>query len=95
MTDVRQIELDDMVAQMSTEAGRRMAHRLLERAGVFRQTFSVDPYITAFNEGQRSQGLSVLADIMAACPQQYLVMTAEAKQLEERLAAEAQQGDTQ
>lgn len=83
----RERELSDMVAQMATETGRRLVHRLLERAGVFRQTFSPDSHITAFNEGQRSQGLAVLGDLMAACPQQYLLMTQEAEALAQSDAA--------
>jgi hypothetical protein len=95
----RERELSDMVAQMGTETGRRFVHRLLTLAGVFRQTFAMDSHITAFNEGQRSQGLAVLADVMAACPQQYLQMIQEAKALEamdaQRIANETKQGETE
>lgn len=95
----RERELADMRAQMVTEFGRRMVHRMLVRAHVFEQSFSADPYITAFNEGQRSQGLAVLAELMAACPEHYLTMIQEAKRLEAedaaRLADEKQQGENE
>lgn len=89
----RERELEDIRAQMATEVGRRIVHGQLERAGVFRSTFAAGaPDITAFQEGQRSQGLALLAVVMAACPNQYIRMTEEAKALAEqdakRMAAE-------
>lgn len=43
--------------------GRAWVNELLERCGIFRQTFTGDAAQTAFNEGVRSVGLMVYAAI--------------------------------
>jgi hypothetical protein len=58
--------------------GRAYIHELLKRCHVFTSSFSSDPYITAFAEGQRAIGLQILAEVMAWSPDQYLSMMREA-----------------
>jgi hypothetical protein len=69
-------ELEDLVAVMETEAGRRLVWRLLSRAGVFTSSFTGNS-ATFFNEGKRDMGLFILAEIMEACDEQYFIMTRE------------------
>jgi hypothetical protein len=76
---LRDIELADMKKMMSTREGRRFVWRLLDRAGVFRTSFTGNS-TTFFNEGQRNIGLIVLADVMAAAADQYVVMMNESKE---------------
>lgn len=71
------ILVDDMHRVLSTKSGRRFVWRLLETAGVFRQSFTADPLVTAFNEGNRRYGLEVLALLTAHAPEKYLLMQSE------------------
>ena len=62
---------------MSGEKGRRIVWRLLERAGVFRLSFSTNSMQMAFNDGAKNEGLRMLALIHAACPEKYVLMLEE------------------
>ena len=63
-TLARQRELSDLSEIMSSDAGKRFIWRLLERTGVYQQTFVPDsPHSTSFNEGRRSVGNRLLVDI--------------------------------
>lgn len=71
-------EVEDLTWLMGIKRGRRIVWRLLSHAGVFRQSF--DPSnatVTAFQEGQRSMGLRLLAQLMAHCPTGYAQMVEE------------------
>jgi hypothetical protein len=62
----------EVVAElMSTINGREYAWAKLSEASIFTTTFTGDPLTSAFNEGVRSAGLALLADIMTACPDQF------------------------
>lgn len=81
----REQELNDIRITGSTRAGRRHLWRLLAAAGCFRQSFVPGQSDgTAFNEGRRSIGLMVLADLHEANPALYLLMANEAKDDEQR-----------
>lgn len=73
-----QRDIDDIRSVMDSEHGRRVVWSLLEKGQVFGACFNVDPYITAFNEGQRNLALVLLQRVMVNCPDQYLKMAAEA-----------------
>ena len=62
---------------MSTITGRAWMYGRLESAHIFSASFSSDPNLTAFREGERNQGLMLLNDIMKHCPDQYVLMTRE------------------
>lgn len=62
---------------MANKRGRRVAWRQLSQAGVFRLSFSTNAMQMSFNEGQRDQGLKMLARIMEVCPDLYFEMTRE------------------
>jgi hypothetical protein len=75
---IRDRELHDTRSIMDTLEGRRFIWRLLDRAGVFRTSFTGNS-TTFFNEGQRNMGLIVLADVHEACADKYILMMTEAK----------------
>ena len=79
---LEQRDIDDIQHVMNRERGRRVVWSLLEKGGVFGICFSVDPYATAFNEGQRNLALSLFQQVMAHCPDQYLKMADEASKKE-------------
>jgi ribosomal protein L18 len=71
-------EQADLSSVMATEAGRRVVHRLLERAGVNRSSFSTNAMQMAFAEGARNEGLRLLAQV-ASLPE-YALMLQEARE---------------
>ena len=76
----RALELADVLFVMNDPAGRRFMHRQLSHAGVFRVTYVPgDPHQTSFNEGTRSAGLKLLADVMEVASEQYTLMLEENK----------------
>ncbi len=81
----RDVELDDVRHLMASEAGRRLAWRLLAKARVFETTFHPSGSQTAFNEGMRNLGLLLLSDINEACPDAFLSMQSEARVLQRAL----------
>ena len=77
---VREKEAEDnytVQSIMATPQGRAWVDDKLAFCGIFRTTFSADPYTTAFNEGQRNVGLALFADIMRACPEAYIQLLKE------------------
>jgi hypothetical protein len=72
----RRREIDDFKWLMADERGRRFMWRLLEKAGVFRSSFTGNSE-TFFREGQRNIGLMLIADIHEACPNDYTRMLKE------------------
>ena len=62
---------------MSTIAGRAFVYDLLEGCHVFVTSFSLNALQMAHNEGERTVGLRLLADIMRVCPDKYVLMARE------------------
>lgn len=73
------LEIDDLKWLMSNKRGRRFVFRALERAGVWRLSFNTNALSMAFNEGQRNEGLRLMANITAHCPDRYTEMLEESK----------------
>lgn len=73
-------QADDFKTIMGQKIGRRFVWGLLERAGVFASSFNENPLLMAFAEGRRNEGLRVLAQIHALCPDLYEVMITESKE---------------
>jgi len=65
-------------AIMKTADGREWMWDHLARCNVFAQTYTSDTHDTAFNEGRRSIGLRLLADLQEHVFTQYQQMEAEA-----------------
>ena len=70
--------LEDVKAILKTKEGRRFVWKILEACGVYRSSMTGNS-LTFFNEGKRDIGLQVLADVMDANPEAFLVMQREAK----------------
>lgn len=83
----REQRRDDLSALMALPQGRRFIHGELERRGVFRTTFSPDPYTTAFAEGRRSAGLELLAEAQESAPRLYINMLSEAEATHDRYSS--------
>ena len=62
---------------MSLPSGRAWMHDWLQSCNIFATTFTGNALQSAFNEGRRSIGLRMLAEIMQACPDQYVQMMRE------------------
>lgn len=70
-------EREDLIWLMKGKQGRRIVWRLLADAGVFNTSFNTNSMQMAFNEGRRNQGLKLLAQVQAACPEFYTDMVKE------------------
>ena len=73
----RETEEGDIKWLMASKRGRRICWRFLDRAGVFRLSFNTNAMAMAFAEGNRNEGLRLLAQIHALCPELYPVMVKE------------------
>lgn len=71
-------EIEDFKWLMSHKQGRRIVWRILEKAGVYRQTFTGNSE-TFFLEGKRSIGLFVLAEVHEVSADAYVQMLKENK----------------
>jgi hypothetical protein len=72
-------EIEDIKWLVSSKQGRRVVWRLLEKAGVFRTSFSTNALQMAMSEGNRSYGLFWLNEVMASCPDKFVLMINESK----------------
>ena len=85
--DRRKLELDDLRWVLSERSGRRHVWR--QMADIYRSSFNTNGSIVFFNEGRRDGQLKLLADVMEASPELYLLMQQEAQD-DERREARAQ-----
>lgn len=60
---------DDIRLVMSHQSGRRFVWRYLDRAGMWRSSFTGDRQGTDFREGMRNVALMLWADLQKACPE--------------------------
>lgn len=67
---------------MSGPQGRRVVYTLLERCGVYQNSYTGEIAGTSFNEGRRSVGLELMTKVIAASPENYMTMLGE--QLDDR-----------
>ena len=63
----KELEQDDVKKILGTPEGLRFFWRLLEIAGIYRTTFTGNSN-SFFNEGRRSVGLEIKADLMDVDP---------------------------
>jgi hypothetical protein len=76
-----QLEAADFKWIVSNKRGRRFIWRFLEKAGVFRSSFTGNSE-TFFREGSRNMGLQVLAMVHEHAPEAYTLMLSEQKEHE-------------
>lgn len=72
----REREANDVRSLLANIEGRRFLWRLMETCGVYHQSFTGNSE-TFFLEGKRSIGLFVIAEILDAEPDAYLLMIKE------------------
>jgi hypothetical protein len=70
----------DVRSVLKTRQGRRVLFRILGESRILQASFAQDPAVTAYNEGQRSVGLKLLATIHDADPTAYVRMLEEARE---------------
>lgn len=80
---------EDLRAVLATPAGRRLFLRLVTQAGTYSGSYAESPTATAFNEGRRSIGISLLREAQLVAPELY------ARALKEGLDAEALLGEAE
>lgn len=56
-------------AVMASKGGRAWIYDMLSRAHIFSSSIGQTPYLTYFAEGERNQGLQLLAEVEAASPE--------------------------
>jgi hypothetical protein len=71
--DQRRREANDLRDVMSMPQGRRVMWRILVKAGVYSDGFTGDNR-TFFNEGRRSIGLQLMAELEAAAKEHFIDM---------------------
>lgn len=67
----RKLRISDLRKILSTPEGRRFVWSELCRTKVFAPSFSLNSAQTSFNEGERSIGIALLADVMEAKPESF------------------------
>lgn len=70
-------DLADVKWLMDSPRGRRFLWRLLQRAGIFRTSFTPNAMQMALAEGRKQEGLELLARIHTVSPDLYPVMVKE------------------
>ncbi len=70
-------QAEDIKWLLAHEAGRRIAWRMLEQTGAFRNPFNHSGSVTAFNCGQMNVGQWLLSEITTHRPEAYLKMLQE------------------
>lgn len=75
----REREIADFKWLMQDERGRRFVWRLMREAGVFHSTFDAEALVMARREGERSQGLKLLNEVLGTCPEKWIEMINDAK----------------
>jgi hypothetical protein len=70
-------EAEDFQWLMADQRGRRIVWRLLAESRVFHSSFDPMAMNMAFNEGRRAEGLRLLGQVHALCPDLYPTMMKE------------------
>lgn len=77
---IRRDRLEFVKAMMDLPQGRAWVNDLLVACHMWSPSFTPgDPHATSFKEGERNAASRILADIMAAAPDQYITMVREGK----------------
>ena len=79
----RDREIDDFKYLMEQPQGRRFIWRLLDKAGVFRSSFSLNGLEMSFKEGNRNLGIFLVSEAHEHCPDRYVQMMKEHKKAHE------------
>jgi len=74
----RKLRINDLRKILSTPEGRRTIWNELCRAKVFAASFSLNSVQMGYNEGERSVGIALLADVMEASSSAFYQMYTDA-----------------
>lgn len=80
----RREEESDLKWLMASKRGRRIVWRTLDRAGVFRTSFSTNSMQMAFTEGAKQEGFRLMSQLTALCPELYTTMVKESQTHDDR-----------
>lgn len=61
--ELRQQDEEDLRAVLGSQAGRRFVHRLVKQTGMYGSSYAESATATAFNEGRRSVGIALVAEM--------------------------------
>lgn len=75
---------EDVKSLWGSEHGRRYMWDLLSIAGIGQTPWRGRAADTDFHCGEQNMGFRILADVMDACPESYLLAMREAKKLQKR-----------
>lgn len=75
----RQRQIADLKWMMKDQRGRRIMQRLMDKAGIYRTSFTGNSE-TFFREGERNVGLLFISEITEHCPDEFLLMLKESRQ---------------
>lgn len=88
LSEAKDRDLRDVLA---IPGGRRFLWDQMGESGVFHESFTSNANQTAFNEGKRSRGLKLLADILRIEPDRFLQMQKEQASLAKQRNVERKQ----
>lgn len=77
-------ERDELLWLMSDKRGRRFMWRLLERAGIYRSSFTGEALSSAMKEGMKQEGLHQMNLVTRHCLPRFIEMQQEARTNERR-----------
>ena len=75
----RNRQIADLKWLMKDQRGRRIMQRLMDKAGIYRSSFTGNSE-TFFREGERNVGLLFVAEITEHTPDEFLLMLKEHRQ---------------
>lgn len=90
----RERYIEALRLQMSTEGGRLVLWETLSRAGVYSSCFDTQSLRMAAMAGQQAFGQQLLADIVEANEDLYVLMSREARQRQQKDEAEVEAYET-
>ena len=73
----------DYIETFSTPHGERTLKDILAQAGATRPRFNADPYVSAFNEGQRHMALSIFRQVHGSTDKLPGLMADEVRRMEQ------------
>lgn len=85
---------DVLRSVMSGPMGREFIYNHLAECGLYRNPFSTDSQVTAFNCGMMNAGQALLAQIMDICPELYSKMIEEENERRAAYARNAARGNS-
>lgn len=76
----KQQEIHDLKNIMQTAQGRRFIYKLITFCGVFKTSYTGNSG-TFYNEGMRNVGLMIMSEINEHCPELYVSMLNESREV--------------